>query len=200
MVKLVAYQAFEGAGVLKINGRLVFIDFPYTLQNEKPITEEQVQRLIIRADFEACNLEFADGPSAIAFLKAKASEGPDPLAKETEESVLEKFNSLGMKNLDGIVDSIGKKYVDRHQYKRAIIGLERIKGLSAVRENPELRLKVAEMLLKCHEELAIAYEFRSVGIESANSSGNVKEKFALLNGKSPRILEDLTKTEFKLVA
>ncbi len=197
MVKLIAYQAFEGSGILEVDGRLCYIDFPYTKKNELPISEHQVGRLINHVGFEAANLEFEDGPSVIAFLRSKASEGADPFAGETQESMLEKFNSLGVKNLDGIVESIRIKYIEKHQYGRAIRGLDRIKGLEVVRSESQLHLKVMELLLHCHEEIAIAYAFKMVPIkvDSLESTGHqtkkIEDRFPTLNGNSTRNLQSL---------
>jgi hypothetical protein len=177
---------------LEVGGKLIYIDYPYTLQNEKPITEEQVERLILRMDFQRCDLEFTDGPSAVAFLKAKANEGPDPFANETEESILEGFNSLGAKNLSGIVDSIRKNYIHRHQYHQAITGLERIRGLQVVAEDPELRLKVLELLNVCRREVMEAFAFKATAMERTKAAELLSDldQFPSLKATSPPNSED----------
>jgi hypothetical protein len=149
--KLVAFQAFEGSGVLEIDGKLTYIDWPYSYQNENPITAGQVERLLIRMDYERCELEFANTEAAVAFLKAKANEGPDPFANETEESILEGFNSLGAKNLSGIVDAIERNYIHMGLHDRARTGLSRILQLETTQNSPKLKAKIEE-LLKMIEE------------------------------------------------
>ena len=154
MVRLCAYHAFEGAGVVETaDGKLVYVDFPYTLGHQYPCSVAQLQSLIIRMNFEGSDLEFPDFPELIAFLKAKANEGPDPFASETEESILEGYNALDAEDLEGIVDAIAKLYVQTKDYRRAIRALERIVNLKSVKQNTYLKIKVLQLLNDCRKEI-----------------------------------------------
>jgi hypothetical protein len=197
MVKLIAYQAFEGSGILEEDSKLVFIDFPYTKKNEIPITTAQVGHLINRMDFEASKLEFRDGKAAIAHLRKLANQSEDPFANETEPSIAEKFNALGTKNLNAIVDSIRSKYIENHQYGRAMRGLERIKNLPVVKEDGALHLKIVELLLACHQEIADAYAFKRQPMMASTTqnarqvAANMEAKFPTMNGSSYKNLLSL---------
>jgi hypothetical protein len=154
MVKLRAFKAYEGAGVIEIDhGKLVYIDFPYAKENEYECSPEQLERLVLRMDFEPTELEFLDGAAAVAFLRAKGNEGEDPFANESEEVILERFNSIGLENLEGIVDSIQEMYVDAKKYDQAILALERIASLRVVDDSAGLQIKVLRLLNHCRKEI-----------------------------------------------
>jgi hypothetical protein len=203
MVTLKAYHPYEGAGVLEDAGRLVYIDFPYSTENEYECSQEELDGLVLRMNFEEADLQFDDGKAAIAFLRSKANEGEDPLANETEETILESYNCYGIDELSDIVDSIVELYVETKDFVRAIRGLERIANLRIVKESKDFQIKVLRLLNDCRKEIGgVVFEIKRKRIEGSESGTEnaVEEKFGTLNGNSKATLGMMKNVWDNLVA
>ncbi len=190
MVKLRAFHPYEGAGVLEDSGTLTYIDFPYSVENEYECTEDDLTRLLLRMNFEPSELTFKDGKSAVEYLQSKASEGDDPTDGETEESLLETYNSFELDELEHIVQMIVEMYVDKREYKRAIIGLERIEGLPSVQAAKDFQIRILRLLNQCRKDLEVMTDIKnkpkalSMTSNARPPSRGLEKMFGSLNGSA----------------
>ncbi len=190
MVKLRAFHPYEGAGVLEDSGNLTYIEFPYSVENEYECTEDELTRLLLRMNFEPSELTFKDGKAAVYFLQSKASEGEDPTDGESEESLLETYNSFELDELDQIVKVIVEMYVDESDYKRAIIGLERIESIPKVQAAKDFHIRILRLLNQCRKGLEVMTEIKNKPkalLKTSNTrppARGLENKFGSLNGSA----------------
>lgn len=155
-MKLKAYYPDDGSGVVEIESRLYYIEFPYTQDSEYPCTYEHLDRLVLRQDFLACDIAFSDGPSLIDFLKGKANEGESPLHRELDEqSFLNRYNSFPVENLRLILEATERQLVMKEGLEKVERALNRLLDLEKVQGAPELFQKARDLWRRCKAEMNV---------------------------------------------
>lgn len=163
MVTLRALQAYEGAGVLEQeDGSLLYVEFPFGPENKYPCTEEELERLIHRMEFQRLDQKFDNDYQAFEFIHEKANEEEDPLINEEDEAtILDRYNSMSPRNMEAIVDAIEQIcLIESKAYSDALRGLERIISLRPVKETPSLYQKVSDLMLQCYRALRARNEIK----------------------------------------
>jgi hypothetical protein len=161
MMKLVAYNPDDGAGILEVNNRLVLVEWPYSQRQEYVCTYEQMERLVIRQDWILADIEFSDGPSSIQFLRDRANEGENPLKRETDEQAfLNRYNSFPIENLMRILEASERQLDKKEDLAAVDRALNRLLDLEKVQATPELFQKARSLWKRCRAEMDVVFEIK----------------------------------------
>lgn len=151
-VILRAVNKFEGDGFVETaDGQLTYIGFPYTPDHRKPCTAERLSRMIRDGEFEGCDIEYPSLKIAVQAIRDFANDGHNPFEGESEETILARFNSIGVKNIEAIVDGIGRHISKGADHEGSLRALGRINSLISVVQDQGLREKVLKLRDVCLE-------------------------------------------------
>ncbi len=147
MLRLRAYNTYHAASVFETEKGLFFVEYPYTIDQVRKISSEQLNYLVHRLEFVPCDVAQPDFLHLVEFVKEKAESARPQYASSsmTEEELIIGLESYPAASLADLLDDLQVRYLDAGKLTETRLAMDRYWRVQAIANNRLLRARLILM-------------------------------------------------------
>lgn len=141
MLRICAYQAFDGSGVFESEGQLYFIEPPYTSAQSRMITPAQLYYLGRQLDYSMVEVVCSSFTEVKDYFEkqAKTWENPYGNAPIDEATLLKGLSTLQESDLADLIHGLRVEVIHTGKAQETRVALERLWKINKVVASQDLR-------------------------------------------------------------
>lgn len=147
MLRLRAYSTYHAASVFETDKGLFFVEYPFTIDQVRKISPEQLDYLVHRLEFVSCDVVQQDFLHLVAFVnqKAEAARAQYASSAMTDEELIIGLEAYPESSLSDLLDDLQVRYLTAGKLAEARVAMDRYWRVQAIAKNRLLRSKLILM-------------------------------------------------------
>jgi hypothetical protein len=141
MIRVCAYQSFNGSGVYEYEGQLYLIEPPYTSAQSRLISHAQLHYLSRQLDYVLVNVSCAGFPEVKDYLitQSKTWTNPHGNAVVDEVTLIKGLSTLSEADLADLISNLHADLIGAGNVQEIQVALDRLWKINKVVASPYLR-------------------------------------------------------------